>query len=142
MVTLQSFQAGVNFFNEYFVLDLIMEDGECRGCIALCLEDGTLHRFRSKYTVLATGVCHIRVVFCKKKIVGNKVVMQTSWGRNTASSSEYATGRFSRDINSGPPLNNTFWPTAGPARRETKLIFLMFWADGRQFDHSTSLHPR
>jgi succinate dehydrogenase (ubiquinone) flavoprotein subunit len=51
----QSFQAGVNFFNEYFVLDLIMEDGECRGCVALSLEDGTLHRFRSKYTVIATG---------------------------------------------------------------------------------------
>lgn len=34
-----------------------MEDGECRGCVALSLEDGTLHRFRSKYTVIATGVC-------------------------------------------------------------------------------------
>merc|ERR1711922_66095 len=31
------------------------EDGECRGVIALCLEDGTIHRFRSKNTVLATG---------------------------------------------------------------------------------------
>lgn len=51
----QGFQAGVNFFNEYYVLDLIMEDGECRGCVALCLEDGTIHRFRSKYTILATG---------------------------------------------------------------------------------------
>lgn len=29
--------------------------GECRGVIALNLEDGTLHRFRSHYTVLATG---------------------------------------------------------------------------------------
>merc|ERR1712131_93975 len=32
-----------------------MEDGECRGVIALCLEDGSIHRFRSKNTVLATG---------------------------------------------------------------------------------------
>lgn len=32
-----------------------MEDGECRGVIALCLEDGTLHRFHSKNTILATG---------------------------------------------------------------------------------------
>ena len=32
-----------------------MEDGECRGVIALCLEDGTIHRFRSKNTVLAAG---------------------------------------------------------------------------------------
>merc|ERR1712038_1879447 len=36
-------------------MDLIMKDGECVGVIALCLEDGTLHRFHSKNTVLATG---------------------------------------------------------------------------------------
>ena len=41
---------------EYFALDLIMDDeGKCRGVMALCLEDGTLHRFRSHSTVLATG---------------------------------------------------------------------------------------
>jgi len=43
------------FFIEYFVLDLIMENGECRGVIAYCLEDGTIHRFRARATVLATG---------------------------------------------------------------------------------------
>lgn len=60
----QAFQAGVNFFNEYFVLDLIMDnEGACRGVIALSLEDGTLHRFRSKYTVLATGG-YGRAYFC------------------------------------------------------------------------------
>merc|ERR1712055_1213949 len=31
------------------------EDGECRGVIALCLEDGTIHRFKAKNTVLAAG---------------------------------------------------------------------------------------
>ena len=41
--------------SEYFALDLIMEDGECKGVIALCLEDGTLHRFRADHTVLASG---------------------------------------------------------------------------------------
>ena len=46
----------VQFFNEYFALDLIMdEDGACRGLMALCLEDGTLHRFQAQLTVLATG---------------------------------------------------------------------------------------
>ena len=41
---------------EYFALDLIMDaSGACRGVIALCLEDGTLHRFRAAQTVLATG---------------------------------------------------------------------------------------
>ena len=34
-----------NYFIEYFALDLLMEDGECRGVIALCLEDGTIHRY-------------------------------------------------------------------------------------------------
>lgn len=36
-------------------LDLIMEDGECVGVMAYNQEDGTLHRFRSHKTVLATG---------------------------------------------------------------------------------------
>ena len=36
-----------NYFIEYFALDLLMEDGECRGVIALCLEDGTIHRYAS-----------------------------------------------------------------------------------------------
>ena len=41
---------------EYFALDLIMDkEGVCRGVIALCLEDGTIHRFRAAHTVLATG---------------------------------------------------------------------------------------
>ncbi len=44
------------FFNEYFAIDLIMgEDGACRGVVAWCLEDGTIHRFRAQTVVLATG---------------------------------------------------------------------------------------
>lgn len=44
------------FFIEYFALDLLMTpEGECRGCIALSLEDGSIHRFISHQTVLATG---------------------------------------------------------------------------------------
>merc|ERR1719160_230573 len=44
-----------NYFIEYFALDLIMEDGECRGVLAMNMEDGSLHRFSSHHTVLATG---------------------------------------------------------------------------------------
>jgi len=44
-----------NFFIEYFVLDLIMEDGACRGVIAMSMADGTIHRIRAHYTVLASG---------------------------------------------------------------------------------------
>ncbi|MGB2295105.1 MAG: succinate dehydrogenase flavoprotein subunit [Candidatus Puniceispirillum sp.] len=45
-----------SFHIEYFVLDLLMNDeGECAGVIALCMEDGSLHRFWGQQTVLATG---------------------------------------------------------------------------------------
>ena len=55
----QSLKYAADFFIEYFAIDLIMENGpngpECRGVIALCMDDGTLHRFRAKAVVLATG---------------------------------------------------------------------------------------
>jgi succinate dehydrogenase / fumarate reductase flavoprotein subunit len=51
----QSLRHAVDFFIEYFALDLIMEDGVCRGVTAWKLDDGTLHRFRSQTVVLATG---------------------------------------------------------------------------------------
>jgi succinate dehydrogenase / fumarate reductase flavoprotein subunit len=43
------------FFIEYFVIDLIMDEGRCRGVVALKLDDGSIHRFRSHMTILATG---------------------------------------------------------------------------------------
>jgi succinate dehydrogenase / fumarate reductase flavoprotein subunit len=52
----QSLKHQVEFFVEYFALDLIMdEEGACRGVTAWCLEDGTMHRFRAQTVVLATG---------------------------------------------------------------------------------------
>ena len=51
----QSLRHDTTYFIEYFALDLLMEDGECRGIIAYNQEDGTLHRFHTKNTVLATG---------------------------------------------------------------------------------------
>jgi len=51
----QSLKYDADFFIEYFALDLIMDGGECRGVVALCMEDGSLHRFRAHATVLATG---------------------------------------------------------------------------------------
>jgi succinate dehydrogenase flavoprotein subunit len=51
----QSLRHSAEFFIEYFTIDLIMEDGACRGVVALSLEDGTLHRFRAHKTILATG---------------------------------------------------------------------------------------
>ncbi|MDR2856561.1 MAG: succinate dehydrogenase flavoprotein subunit [Novosphingobium sp.] len=51
----QSLKYDADFFIEYFAIDLIMENGKCRGVIALCLDDGTIHRFRAHAVVLATG---------------------------------------------------------------------------------------
>ena len=52
----QSLKHKVEFYIEYFVLDLIMDkDGNCKGVVAWCLEDGTIHRFLSHQTILATG---------------------------------------------------------------------------------------
>ena len=51
----QSLKYDADFYVEYFALDLIMENGECKGVLAMCMEDGTIHRFRSHATVLATG---------------------------------------------------------------------------------------
>ncbi|WP_343521571.1 succinate dehydrogenase flavoprotein subunit [Sphingomonas sp.] len=51
----QSLKYDADFFVEYFALDLIMENGACRGVIAMCMEDGSIHRFRSHAVVLATG---------------------------------------------------------------------------------------
>jgi len=51
----QSLKHDATFFVEYFALDLLMEDGECRGVLALDMSDGSLHRFRGHRTILATG---------------------------------------------------------------------------------------
>jgi succinate dehydrogenase / fumarate reductase flavoprotein subunit len=51
----QALKHNAEFFVEYIVLDLIMENGECRGVIAWCLDDGSLHLFKAPVTILATG---------------------------------------------------------------------------------------
>jgi succinate dehydrogenase / fumarate reductase flavoprotein subunit len=51
----QSLKHDAQFFIEYFALDLIMDDGVCRGVVALDMATGQLHRFRAHMVVLATG---------------------------------------------------------------------------------------
>ncbi len=51
----QSLKHDAEFFIEYFAVDLIMEDGVCRGVVAIDLATGRLHRFRSHQVILATG---------------------------------------------------------------------------------------
>ncbi|MEE4161258.1 MAG: succinate dehydrogenase flavoprotein subunit [Woeseiaceae bacterium] len=51
----QSLKHDAEFFIEFFAIDLIMQDGVCRGVVALEMATGRLHRFRSQQVVLATG---------------------------------------------------------------------------------------
>jgi succinate dehydrogenase / fumarate reductase, flavoprotein subunit len=51
----QSIRHSATFFIEYFAIDLMMENGECRGVVALDMTEGKLHRFRAHRTILATG---------------------------------------------------------------------------------------
>src|SRR5258707_2585243 len=51
----QALAKKTEFFIEFFALDLIMDEGVCRGVTAWKLDDGTLHRFQAQQTILATG---------------------------------------------------------------------------------------
>jgi succinate dehydrogenase / fumarate reductase, flavoprotein subunit len=51
----QSLKHSAEFFIEYFAIDLIMENGACRGVVALDMATGRLHRFRAQMVILATG---------------------------------------------------------------------------------------
>ena len=51
----QALRRSVEFFTEYFALDLIMDEGACRGVTAWKLDDGSMHRFSAQLVILATG---------------------------------------------------------------------------------------
>ena len=51
----QSLRHSAQFYIEYFAVDLIMENGACRGVVAIELATGIVHRFRAQATILATG---------------------------------------------------------------------------------------
>ncbi len=51
----QALKNKARFFIEYFALDLLMEDGHCRGVVAWNLDDGQIHCFHAHMVVLATG---------------------------------------------------------------------------------------
>jgi len=52
----QALRAKCQFFIEYFAIDLIRDaEGAVRGVVCLKLDDGTIHRFRTQTTILATG---------------------------------------------------------------------------------------
>src|SRR5437667_1707788 len=51
----QCIKLGVEFFDEYHVVDVLIEDGETRGVVGYCIADGSLHVFRSAAVMFATG---------------------------------------------------------------------------------------
>jgi succinate dehydrogenase / fumarate reductase, flavoprotein subunit len=51
----QSLKHDADFYIEYFAIDLIMDDGQCRGVVAIDLATGRVHRFRAQMVILATG---------------------------------------------------------------------------------------
>ncbi len=51
----QALKHEAEFFIEHFAIDLIMDDGVCRGVVTLDLDSGTVHIFRAHTVVLATG---------------------------------------------------------------------------------------
>src|SRR6202050_2131296 len=77
----QSLKHDVEFFIEYFALDLIMDqEGVCRGVMAWNLEDGSIHRFRAQTVVLATGGYGRRALSCTSAHIctgdGNGMVLR------------------------------------------------------------------
>ena len=52
----QALRNSTEFFIEYFAIDLIMNsEGRCVGVVCIKMDDGSIHRFRSQLTILATG---------------------------------------------------------------------------------------
>ena len=53
----QCIKHDVHFYNEYHVLDLLIENGRCAGVVALCLATGEICTFHAKAVLFATGGC-------------------------------------------------------------------------------------
>ena len=51
----KSIDSGCHFFTHYLALDLLMENGECKGVMAFNISEGTFHRFISSHTLIASG---------------------------------------------------------------------------------------
>ena len=51
----QIVRAGVRVYEEWFVLDLIVEDGQCAGAVVMEIRTGEVHTIRSKAVIMAAG---------------------------------------------------------------------------------------
>jgi succinate dehydrogenase (ubiquinone) flavoprotein subunit len=100
----QSLKTGVQFFVEWFALDLMMVDGKCVGVTAMNMEDGTCHRMFAKNTVLATGG-----EWLKGRECSDQELKRTGYGRAyfSATSAHTSTGDGSAMVaRAGLPLQD------------------------------------
>ena len=51
----QIMRAGVRVYEEWFVLELIVEDGECAGAVVMEIRTGEIHAIRAKAVIMAAG---------------------------------------------------------------------------------------
>lgn len=51
----QCLKQNVNFFDEFFVVDLILQDNICRGVVAVEIATGEVHVFHAKAVLIASG---------------------------------------------------------------------------------------
>ncbi len=51
----QCLRRGVKFFNEYFLLSLEHDDGECQGVVAINMRSSAIEAFSARTVILATG---------------------------------------------------------------------------------------
>ncbi|MFQ5408946.1 MAG: succinate dehydrogenase flavoprotein subunit [Anaerolineales bacterium] len=51
----QCIKQKVNFFDEFFVVDLLMNAGACVGCVAVEMATGEIHVFHAKAVLIASG---------------------------------------------------------------------------------------
>ena len=51
----QSLKMGLNVYEEWFVTKLIIEDGVCRGVVAIDLKSGEMHTIKAKAVIIAAG---------------------------------------------------------------------------------------
>ncbi len=53
----QCIKEDVHFYNEFHLVDLLIEQGRCAGVVALCLATGEVYTFHAKAVLFATGGC-------------------------------------------------------------------------------------
>ncbi len=51
----QALRHGVTFYNEWYLLDLLIENAVCRGVVAMNILDGSIHTMRARAVMFATG---------------------------------------------------------------------------------------